>query len=151
MLIEDIIRTSELVYEKKENPFIYTFILVAAVVLAYLSFTMSDNGNVAFAMTFVSIIVAVMGLKGVIWPKKHFMYKPTNEKLVRKEYYFDINRIAEVKKCMDVENPRHCIAMMDSLVQDGATSLRVIMYSTKSGSFIQSQIQKYVPYEYIPY
>lgn len=151
MRIEEMIRTDELVTEVKEKPFVYTFILVAAVVLAYFSITMPENGNIGFAMTFVSIIVAVMGLKGVIWPKKYYVFKPTKEKLVRKEYYFDMNQIEAVKKCVAVENPKHCMDMIESLPREGATSLRVIVYATKSGSYLKSQIQKYIPYEYVPY
>lgn len=151
MRIEDLIRTDELVAEEKEKPLIYTFILVAAVVLAYFSVTVPSNGGVGFAMTFVSIIVAALGLKGVIWPKKYYVYKPTKERVEKKEYYFDMNQIEAVRKCVAVENPKHCMDMIESLPRDGATSLRVIVYATKSGSYLKSQIQKYIPYEYVPY
>lgn len=151
MRIEEIIKTDELVTEAKEKPVVYTIILIAAVVLAYFSVKVPSNGGVGFAITFVSIIVAAMGLKGVIWPKKYYVYKPTKEKLVRKEYYFDMNQIEAVKKCVAVDNPKHSMDMIESLPRDGATSLRVIVYATKSGSYLKSQIQKYIPYEYVPY
>ena len=150
MNIEELINKDELVVEIKEKPVVSTFILVAAVVLAYLSVTFPENGNVGFAMMLVSVAVALMGLKGMIWPKKYYQYKPTKEKIARKEYYYDAEQLVAVKKCVSVDNPLHCMEMMESLPQNGSTSIRVIIYATKSGSYMKSQIQKYVPYEYIP-
>ena len=150
MNIEDLIKQDGLVSEIKEKPFVSTFILVAAVALAYLSVTFPENENVGFAMMLLSVGIAIMGLKGVIWPKKHFEYKPTREKIAREEYYFDSQQVVAVQKCIAVDNPVHRMEMLESLPQNGGTGLRVIVYTTKSGSYMKSQMQKYIPYEYIP-
>lgn len=150
MIIEDIIKTDTLVAEIKEKPLASTFILVASVVLGYLSITFPQNANVRFVMMLLSVAVAFWGLKGVVWPKKHFLYKPTKERITKKEYYFDTNQVAAVQKCIAVDNPVHRLSMLDSLPQNGGTGLRVIVFATKSGSYMKAQLQKYIPYEYIP-
>lgn len=150
MNIEDIVRNDETVVEVKEKPVTSTVILVAAAVLAYMSVSYANNENVGFAMTFFSIVIAIMGLKGVIWPRKYFKHKITNEKIAKKEYYYDMTDLEAVRKCVNVSNPLHSMSMLESLPQHGATSLRVIVYATKSGNYHKVQIQKYVPYEYIP-
>lgn len=150
MLIEDIIKTDTLVSEIKEKPLVSTFILIAAVGLGYLAVTFPENENLGFAMMFLSIVVALMGLKGVVWPKKHLEFKPTKERISRKEYYFDTTQVDAVHRCIAVDNPVHRLEMLESLPQNGGTGLRVIVYATKSGSYVKSQIQKYIPYEYIP-
>lgn len=150
MNIEEIMGNDQLVAEVKEKPVVYTFILVAAAVMGYLAFSFPDNENMSFAMTSLSVVVALMGLKGVIWPRKHYQYKPTKELIVRKEYYFHTNQMEAVKKCIEAGNPLCCIEMMEALPQDGSTSLRVIVYATKSGSYHKVQMQKYVPYGYVP-
>ena len=140
----------QLVAQVKEKPLVYTFILVAAVVMAYMAFSFPNNENIGFAMTTLSVVVALMGLKGIIWPRRYYQYKPTKEVIVRKEYYFSSLQQDAVKKCLAVENPVRCIEMMESLPQDGGTGLRVIVYATKSGSYHKVQMQKYIPYEYVP-
>ena len=150
MNIEDIIKSDELVVEVKEKPLVHTFILVAAAVLAYVATLFPESENMGFAMTVVAVIVSLMGLKGILWPKRYYRYKPTKEKIVRKEYYFDINQSSEVKRCIGAGNAMLCIEMMEALPQTGKTSLRVIIYATNSGSYLRSQMQKYVPYEYVP-
>lgn len=150
MNIEDIIKSDELVVEVKEKPLVHTFILVAAAVLAYTSTLFPESENLGFAMTVVAVIVSLMGLKGIIWPRRYYRYKPTKEKIVRKEYYFDINQAPDVKRCIGADNAMLCIEMMEALPQTGKTSLRVIIYATNSGSYLRSQMQKYVPYEYVP-
>lgn len=150
MNIEDIIKSDDAVVEVKEKPIASTVILVAAAVLAYLSITYTQNENVGFAMMFFSIVVALMGLKGVVWPRRYFKHKPTNETITKKEYYYDMTDLEAVKKCVNVSNPLHSMDMLESLPQNGATSLRVIVYTTKSGNYHKVQMQKYIPYEYIP-
>ena len=150
MNIEEIMDNDQLVAEVKEKPVVYTFILVAAVVMAYMAFNFPDNENMGFAMTTLSVVVALMGLKGIVWPRKFYQYKPTKEIIVRKEYYFSSMQQDAVKKCVAMEDPVCCIKMMEALPQDGGTGLRVIVYATKSGSYHKVQMQKYIPYEYVP-
>lgn len=150
MIIEDIIKSDDMVIVEKEKPIASTVILLAAAVLAYFSVTSAQNENVGFVMMLFSIIVALMGLKGVIWPRKYFKCKTSGEKIVKREYYYDIADVEAVKKCASVTNPLHSIQMLESMPQTGATSLRVVAYSTKSGNYHKVQIQKYIPYEYIP-
>ena len=151
MHIEDMITNDPLVQQVKEKSVFSTFILVAAAVLAYLSESMPQNESfVGSAMTTVSVVVALMGLKGVIWPKKHLVYKPTKEKIIRREYYFDVADLESVKKCVCMEDPVCCMDKMASLPQTGGTGLRVIIYSTHNGNYFKVQMQRYVPYEYVP-
>lgn len=151
MHIEDMITNDPLVQQVKEKPVFCTFILVAAAVLAYLSKSLPQNGSfVGPVMTTVSVIVAIMGLKGVIWPKKHLVYKPTKEKIARREYYFDVADLESVKKCVCMPDPVCCMDKIASLPQSGGTGLRVIIYSTQSGTYFKVQMQRYIPYEYVP-
>ncbi len=150
MHIEDIVRQDEMVVEVKQKPIVSTVILIAATALACLSFNLQQNENMSFAMMFCSITIALFGLKGIIWPKKYYLHKPSNELIQRKEFYYDTQDLSSVQKCLDTVNPEHAVKMLESLPQNGATGLRVIVFATKSGSYHKCQIQKYIPYEYIP-
>lgn len=150
MDIEDLVKSDESVETIKEKPIASTFIFIAAAVCAYLSMSFPKNENTAFAMMFFSILVSLWGLKGLIWPKKHFQYKETKEKIVRKEFYYDSVYLESVKRCLAGKTPLQCLQKLRTLPQNGAMTLRVIIYITPSGNYMKYQIQKYIPYEYVP-
>lgn len=150
MNLEDIIKKDEDIATVKEKPYASIFILVAAAICAQLSTTLPKNENMGFAMTFFATAIAIWGLKGILWPKKHFLHKESKEKLVRKEFYFDSAYMDKVKKCLDSPSPIQCLQKLRTLPQNGTMTIRVIIYVTPSGNYMKHQIQRYIPYEYVP-
>ena len=150
MNIEDIIKRDESVVTIKEKPFASTFIFIGASVCAYLSMSFPTDENTSFAMIFFSTVISLWGLKGLIWPKKHFQHKESKERIVRKEFYFDAVYMESVKKCLSGKTPLECLQRLRTLPQNGAMTLRVIIYTTHSGNYMKYQIQRYIPYEYVP-
>lgn len=150
MDLEEIIRHDPRIATIKEKPYVSIFILVASAVCAHLSTTIPQNENLGFSMMLFSTAIAIWGLKGIIWPRKHFILKETGEQLIRKEFFFDYANVEQVKKCLNVQHPLSCLERLHAMPQTGALTLRVIIYTTHSGSYMQHQIQKYIPYEYVP-
>ena len=150
MNLEEIIRHDAKIATIKEKPYVSIFILVAAAVCAQLSTTLPRNENFGFTMMLFATGIGIWGLKGIFWPKKHFILKETKEPLLHKEFFFDFADIEQVKKCLSVNHPLHCLEQLHALPQTGALTLRVIIYTTRSGSYMKYQIQRYIPYEYIP-
>ena len=150
MNLEEIIRNDERIATIKEKPYVSIFILVASAVCAQLSTTVPKNENLGFAMTLFATAIAMWGLKGILWQKKHYLYKATKEPLVRKEFYFDSAYMDKVKQCLNGHTPVQCLQKLKTLPQNGAMTIRVIIYVTPSGSYMKHQIQRYIPYEYVP-
>ncbi len=144
--IEDKLNNNKIIVRKKENPIIYVFILIVSVVLGIYSLGMHDNQNLGFTVLFLSVVFAVIGLKGLVIPRKIMKYSPTGEKLIKQEYYYDSGERKEVDDCLKNKG----FQMLKVLPQGKGTGLRVILYTTSSGSFSVAQLQQYVPYEYKP-
>ena len=109
MDLEDIIKNDVNIATIKEKPYVSIFILVASAVCAQLSTTLPKNENMGFAMTLFATAIAMWGLKGILWPKKHFQYKGTKEPLIRKEFYFDSAYMDKVKQCLSGHTPVQCL------------------------------------------
>jgi hypothetical protein len=150
MNLEEIIRHDPQIATVKEKPYASIFILVASAICAQLSTTLHKNENMGFAMTLFATAIAMWGLKGILWPKKHFLHKASKEILIRKEFYFDSAYMDKVKQCLSSHTPVQCLQKLKTLPQNGAMTIRVIIYVTPSGSYMKHQIQRYIPYEYVP-
>ena len=150
MNLEEIIRHDPKIATVKEKPYASIFILAASAICAHLSTSIPQNENFGFSMMLFSSAIAIWGLKGIIWPRKHFILKESGEQLIRKEFFFDYANIGQVKKCLDVQHPLCCLERLHTMPQTGALTLRGIIYTTKSGSYMKHQIQRYIPYEYVP-
>lgn len=144
--IEERLHTNELVVNKKENPIIYVGILVASVALGVYSLFIGSGESTAFFVLFVAVVLAAIGLKGLFLPRKILKYGPTGEKLVKQEFYYDGGERKEVDDCLKSKG----FEMLKLLPHGKGTTLRVILYSTASGSYSVAQLQQYVPYEYKP-
>lgn len=144
--IDDKLKNSGVIITKKENPIVYVFILVASVVLGIFSTFIDNLQNLSLGLMFVAAVLAIIGLKGVVIPKRVLKYVPTNEKIVKKEYYYDNQERKEIEDCLKAKG----FEMLKMLPQGKGSSLRVVLYTTASGSYSIAQLQHYVPYEYRP-
>lgn len=144
--IEEKLNSSEVVIRKKESPVVYVALLVVAVALGAYSLMQGSPDNLNFALLFSSVIIALVGLKGVVIPRKLLKYAPTGESLNKQEYYYDSGERKEVEDCLRTKG----FQMLKMLPQGKGTGLRVILYATSSGSYAVAQLQQYVPYEYKP-
>lgn len=150
MIIEKIIAQDNQVVLSKEPPYIYALLLVGSVVAGYFSLQIGENDNLSFGLLFFSAILAIVALKGFIFPKKFYVYKPTNEKIIKKEFYFDRQELKEVEKCLNSTTIKDGIKLLELLPKKG-NNIRVICYVTKDYSYYKTQIQQYIPYEYVPF
>lgn len=144
--IDDKLSNSKDIIAKRENPIVYVFILLASVATGIYSLMSQDGDNIAFGILFTAIVLALIGLKGVLLPRKVLKYAPTNERIVKQEYYYDGSERKEVEDCLKAKG----FETLKLLPQGKGTTLRVILYTTISGSYTIGQLQNYVPYEYRP-
>ncbi|MEF9985888.1 MAG: hypothetical protein RSC28_01645 [Bacteroidales bacterium] len=144
--IDDRITSIEAIINKRENPIVYVFILLLAVASGIYSYTVDGNENIGLGLILAAVMLAVIGLKGLVLPKRILKYVPTGEKVIKKEYYYDSAERKEVEDCLKSKG----FEMLKCLPQGKGTSLRVILYTTISGSYSFAQLQQYVPYEYKP-
>lgn len=150
MLIENIVESDVQVAQVKKSPVVNVLVLVASAVAGYGLILLSDNENVSFAVMFIALIVAVVAMKGIFSPTQFYQYIPTKERIEKKEYYFDLQDMASVKSCLGQGDGKKMVEKLEKMPKDKGTSLRVILYATKSGSYMKYQMQKYIPYEYVP-
>jgi hypothetical protein len=84
MNLEEIIRHDPKIATIKEKPYASIFILAASAICAHLSTSIPQNENFGFSMMLFSSAIAIWGLKGIIWPRKHFILKESGEQLTPK-------------------------------------------------------------------
>lgn len=144
--IDNILSDNTDITVKKKNRIVSIIILVASVVFGYFSMQMPDNENLGFALLFVGIVLAVIGLVGTLKPKKYLCYIPTGEVLKEHLYYFD----AGDKKAVDIAIKAGELNLLKLMTTKESTNMRAIVYTTPSMSYVVSQMQTYVPYEYVP-
>ncbi len=133
------------VKQGRQNPVVYVIILLAGIVFGFLSIKMLGNGSLAYGIVFVCAILAIIGLKGIIIPKKILKYAKTGEVLKKKELFFNIDQKGNVCDCVKNGNVDELLA-----IQQGDTGrIKVVLYSTPNHNYSVMQIFEYIPYEYV--
>lgn len=143
--IKSIIDDNKDIITKKENaalPFIY---LIAGLAVIILSFFIEAGANILFALLVVGIVLFIAGFISLCRPKRYKYYLPSNEKLKEYIYYFDSDDKKNVSEAIKSGN----INLLKSL-KSASTNMRVVVYTTGSHSYSISQMQIYIPYEYVP-
>lgn len=144
--IEDKLKSIEVIITKRKNPIVPVMILLLSVACGVYSMAAHNGENMGFGLLFIAIILAIIGLKGLVLPKKILKYMPTNEIITKKEFYYATGERKEVEDCLKAKG----FEMLKCLPQGASSSLRVVLYTTGSGSYSIAQLQQYVPHEYIP-
>jgi len=144
--VDNRILTEEGVKQSKQSPLVYIVIILAGVVLGFLSIKTLDNQNLAYGVAFVCAILVIIGLKGVFVPKKILKYAKTGDIIKKRELFYNIDQKTNVCDC--VKN-----GVIDELlaIQQGDTGrIKVVFYSTPNHNYSLMQIFEYIPYEYVP-
>lgn len=144
--IEDAVLSNKQVLKKKESPIIYALILALSIGVGIYSTKMDNNENLGFALLFLSIVLAIIALKGLLIPRKILIYTPTGEKIQKNEFYYDTNEKKEVYDCVRNKG----FEMLNQLPKGKSNGIRVVYFKTHSNSFSLVQVHEYVPYEYVP-
>lgn len=144
--IDNVLSENHAIAVKTKNRLASIVILVGGCVVGYFSMTMPGNENLGFGLLFIGIILGIIGLAGVIKPRKYLCYTPTGEVLKEHLYYFD----AADKKAVDTALKSGELNLLKLMTTKDSTNMRAIVYTTPSSSYSISQIQTYVPYEYVP-
>lgn len=143
--IKFIVDDNKDIVTKKENAALSFIYLIAGMAIVILSFLIEAGANIVFALLVVGIILFIAGLVSLCRPKRYKYYIPSNEKLKEYIYYFDSDDKKSVSEAIKSGN----INLLKSL-KSTSTNMRVVVYTTGSHSYSISQMQIYVPYEYVP-
>ena len=100
-------------------------------------------GVLLFCIAFGMIII---GLVGLTKPVERYFCKATKEPVEKQILYFDAAD-KEVVRAAIREGNKSVLKM----ISDGTgNSMRAVVYATPSYSYSVSQLQTYVPHEYVP-
>lgn len=144
--VDNRILTEEGVKKAKQNPLVYIIILLAGIVLGFAAIKMLDGGSLAYGIVFVCAILAIIGLKGIIIPKKILKYAKTGEIIKKSELFYNIDEKKDVCDCVNDGRIDDLLA-----IKQGETGrIKVVFYSTSNHNYSLMQIFEYIPYEYVP-
>lgn len=119
--------------------------IISGIVAVTLSFTAQFSQNISFAFSFLGFAAIVSSMFMIFGQKRQFVYSPTKERLKEYVYYIDPNDRSAVVSAVKEGN-----LDLLKLMESNNTNMRVVVYSTRSRNYILSQMQAYIPYEYIP-
>lgn len=143
---------AEEIGRRKKNPVLPLLVGVAGSALAVWSLTassMADKGNLSSMLMLTGGLIALAGFikAGVSITSSVPVYKPTGERIFRRELYYDA--VSKFPLCAAVEG-----ADMEKLARIPRTSstggVLLTVYATESGSFTAVQVSEYIPHAFEP-
>ena len=144
--VDSRILTDEGVKQAKQSPLVYIIILLAGLVFGFLSIKMLNGGSLAYGIVFVCAVLVIIGLKGILIPKKILKYAKTGEAIKKRDLFYNIEQKSNVSDCVKNGNIDELLA-----IPQGETGrIKVVFYSTPNNSYSLMQIYEYIPYEYVP-
>lgn len=154
--IDHVVNSNKEINKARAVPYIYIAMIVVAICSGYASSQPSITDNMKFTFSFLAFALAAVGILGVVIPKRVMHYLPSKEKVIRKQFYLPSAKREEVIRSLQdhsrsVVKEVEDISATNSAQSTGASTIKVILYYTKSGSFISGQVFDYVPYEFVPH
>ena len=137
-LIDDVIVDNDVVVKKRKIPFIFIIVLIIGIAVMLIP-------GLGFGLDLCAFLAALTGLIGLLIPQKKCVYVPTGERLKKYEYWLDPNDKAQA--CANMEKGE-----VDKVIvraKDSNSSLKLIVYTTKTKSCTMAQIQSFVPYQFV--
>lgn len=136
-------------------PYIYIFMVVLSIISGFLSSQFPHSENLRFTFSFITFGFGAVGIFGIVIPRRILNYIPSHEKIARKQYYIPSAKREEVMKSLNTHSAS-VVKLLEELSSTnvnnsaGSSTIKVILYYTKTGSFISGQVYDYVPYEFVP-
>ncbi|MEG1585773.1 MAG: hypothetical protein RR346_02740 [Bacteroidales bacterium] len=145
--IDDLIRNDEMIVQKRKNPyaFITLFLVGVAALIAAYSPSLVDQMNLVTGLWVIGFSLIVMGVVGLVVPRKAFYYKPTGEQLKREVMYFNVkdrNRVLDAIASGNTDK-------FPSQVENSRTALMLVVYSNADKNCMIAQPLEYVPFQYV--
>jgi hypothetical protein len=146
--IDDIVRTDNDLIERKNTNIVLNILFVvlgiASIAAAY-SPSMLDRMNLATGLWVFGFIMIVAGGIGIIMPRKGYFYKPTGEKLERRELYFSTKDRARAIDALMLGDEK----LLPQQVPNSRSAVMIVAYCSKSGRCIVAQPMEYVPFQFV--
>src|SRR5574344_759710 len=136
-------------------PYIYIFMVVLSIISGFLSSQFPHSENLRFTFSFITFGFGSVGILGIVIPRRILNYIPSKEKILRKQYFIPSVRRDEVMVGFNTHSAS-VVKLLEELSSTnvnnsaGSSTIKVILYYTKTGSFISGQVYDYVPYEFVP-
>lgn len=137
-LIDDVIVDNDVVVKKRKIPFVFFVLLIIGITVMLIP-------GLAFGLDMCGFLVALTGVIGLLIPQKKCVYVPTGEQLKKHEYWLDPNDKAQA--CANMEKGE--VDKVIARAKDSNSSLKLIVYTTKTKSCTMAQIQSFVPYQFV--
>ena len=159
--IDDEVSKLDGVYTKRVGKKVFAAFIIVGLCALYISTRMTGAEATAVGMTgvgstwigiagvllfCVSFGVIIMGLVGVAKPVEMFYCKQTKEMLVKQVYYFNAADKGVVRSALR-EGNKEALKLIHNSQNN---NMRAIVYATPSYKYSVSQIQTFVPHEYVP-
>lgn len=132
---------------KRNFPYISISLLVAANVLLAIALGMGVENNAKMPILMIAFILATIGIIKLFITSKSLIYQPTNEKLRKRELFFELSMKEPVTKMVEKEDIDYLQSkdrMNDNL------PIKVTLYATASKSIIICRAYHFIPYSYEP-
>lgn len=147
LTIERDVAQNPQVASRRSIPYIWALLLVAGVAAGAFSRTLTpDRADLSSALLFCGFAAAVVGLIGVVRPRRRLVWLPTGERVFRHSINLDPANRARIEQLIDKGD----IDTLQTMRVDRSTSLMLTIYSTRSRSFGELQLFEYVPHQYVP-
>ena len=133
-------------FKAKKSPVLAIAIIVAGLIVSYIPVLTELSKNSGIIVASTGILLILGGFFSTFFIKSAITYLPTNEKLKRKEYFFDQQVSAEA---IDQMIKTEAFEEMEKLASKNPNAPHmVVSYRTASKSCAICQHFKFVPYQY---
>jgi len=134
------------VYAKKVNKTTFVLLIIAGLCALFASTKLTGLYVVGVLLFCIAFGMIIIGLVGLTKPVERYFCKATKEPVEKQILYFDAAD-KEVVRAAIREGNKSVLKM----ISDGTgNSMRAVVYATPSYSYSVSQLQTYVPNEYVP-
>lgn len=134
------------VYTKKVSKKIFAAMIVVGACVLYASTRMTEIEIVGVMLFCLSFGMIILGLVGFSKPAEMIYCKQTKEMLVKQVIYFNAADKNVVKNAI-MEGNKEVLKLLHNSQNN---NMRAIVYATPSYKYSVSQIQTFVPHEYVP-
>ena len=133
-------------FKAKKNPTIAIILILTGLITSYTTVFFSFPKETGIIVASTGILLILGGFFSTFFIKSTITYLPTNEKLKRKEYFFDQQVSAEA---IDRMIKTEAFEEMEKLASKNPNAPHmVVSYRTASKSCAICQHFKFVPYQY---
>ena len=154
--IDDEVSKLDGVYTKKVSKKVFAALIIVGLCALYASTRMTGAGNAGIGNAGIAIVgvaifclsfgMVIIGLVGVAKPVEMIYCKQTKEMLVKQVYYFNAADKGVVRNALR-EGNKEALKLIHNSQNN---NMRAIVYATPSYKYSVSQIQTFVPHEYVP-